>query len=120
MNLTICLAAQINIIRMNILPKFMFLFQCIPIWITKAFFNKLDSLVIYFIWNRKPPRIKEKYLQRPPGQGEMEVPCFRRYYLSCNIRLMRFWVSAHGVDWCRMEADRCYIYSNALLKHYYI
>lgn len=55
-HLPISLAGRINI-RMTILPKFLFLFQCIPILIRKAFFAKIDS-IITFIWNKKRPRIK--------------------------------------------------------------
>lgn len=107
-NLPLSLAGRINIIRMNVLPKFLFLFQCIPIWIAKAFFSKLDSLMSYFIWNGKTPRIKKMFLQRPTCQGGMGLPCFRRYYWSCNIRSMSFWLSTQGADWSRMESESCY------------
>lgn len=56
--LPISLAGQINIIRMNILPKYLFLFQCIPI-LNNFFFPKIDSLITSFIWNKKTPRIKQ-------------------------------------------------------------
>lgn len=36
-NLPISLGGQINIVRMNIPPKFLYLFQCIPIVINKDF-----------------------------------------------------------------------------------
>lgn len=90
---------------MNILPKFLFLFQCIPILINNTFFTKLDSLISNFIWNKKTPRIKKYFLQRPKYQGGMGLPCFRRYYWSCNIRSLSFWLSPRGADWVRMESD---------------
>ena len=40
----------ISIIKMNILPKCLFLFQCIPYFLTKIFFTK-HSLISSFIWN---------------------------------------------------------------------
>lgn len=106
-SLPISLAGRINIVRMNILPKFLFLFQNIPILITKSFFNKLDSLISYFIWNKKTPKIKKTFLQRPPSQGGMGLPCFRLYYWSCNIRSLSFWLDTRGTDWTGMEKETC-------------
>ena len=109
--LPVSLVGRINIIRMNILPKFLFLFQCIPLYITKKFFTKLDSLISQFIWNRKNPRIKKAYLQRPKELGGMGLPRFRFYYWSCNIRAISFWCNVRGVDWAEMENQSCHLTS---------
>uniref|UniRef100_A0A3P9ITT7 Reverse transcriptase domain-containing protein n=1 Tax=Oryzias latipes TaxID=8090 RepID=A0A3P9ITT7_ORYLA len=93
--LPISLAGRINIVRMNILPKFLFLFQNVPILITKSFFNKLDSLISYFIWNKKTPKIKKTFLQRPPSQGGMGLPCFS----SLLLVFMLAWM-LYGKNYC--------------------
>ncbi|CAI5697409.1 unnamed protein product [Oreochromis niloticus] len=102
--LPISLAGRINIIRMSTLPKFLFLFQCIPILITKTFFKKIDQLISQFIWNKKTPRIKKVFLQRPKITGGMGLPCFQFYYWACNIRCMSFWDGENRPDWEHMES----------------
>uniref|UniRef100_A0A669EME8 Reverse transcriptase domain-containing protein n=1 Tax=Oreochromis niloticus TaxID=8128 RepID=A0A669EME8_ORENI len=78
--LPISLAGRINIIRMSTLPKFLFLFQRIPILITKTCFKKIDQLISQFIWNKKTPRIKKVFPQRSKITGGMGLPCFQFYY----------------------------------------
>lgn len=90
-HLHLSLAGRVNIIKMNILPKFLFLFQCIPIFINKSFFRQLDREIGRFIWNKKPPRIKKDFLQRPKHVGGMGLPNFQYYYWACNIRTLSFW-----------------------------
>lgn len=101
--LPISLAGRINIIKMNVLPKYLFLFQCVPILLNKKFFTKIDSLISSFIWNKKAPRIKKSFLQRPKSMGGMGLPSFRLYYWACNIRCMSFWNSTVKSDWEQME-----------------
>uniref|UniRef100_A0A8C5MHD9 Reverse transcriptase domain-containing protein n=1 Tax=Leptobrachium leishanense TaxID=445787 RepID=A0A8C5MHD9_9ANUR len=48
---------RINIIKMSILPKFLYLFQTLPIHVTPSFFNTLRSLFGKFIWADKRPRV---------------------------------------------------------------
>lgn len=85
------LAGRISVIKMNILPKFLFLFQCIPYFLTKTFFTKLDSLISSFIWNNKTPRIRKLFLQRPKMQGGMALPNFKIYYWAANIKSLLCW-----------------------------
>ncbi len=97
-NLPISLAGWINIVRMNILSNFLFLFQCIPILINIAFFNKLDSLISNFIWNKKTPRIKKTFLQRHKIQGGMGLPCFWLIIGHVMSTLCHFGVAHWGLN----------------------
>lgn len=78
--LPLSLGGRINTVKMNILPKFLYIFQCLPIFLTKSFFTKLNNQISSFIWNKKPPRIKRSVLQRPRSMGGMALPNFLYYY----------------------------------------
>uniref|UniRef100_A0A8C9ZKR3 Reverse transcriptase n=1 Tax=Sander lucioperca TaxID=283035 RepID=A0A8C9ZKR3_SANLU len=55
---------RINIIKMSILPKFLYLFQSIPLHIPASFFSSLNKTLTKFIWNSKRPRLHSlSYLQ---------------------------------------------------------
>lgn len=47
------------------LDKFLYLFQCIPIYLTKSFFTNLNSQISQFIWNKKQPRVRKEMLHLP-------------------------------------------------------
>lgn len=110
-HLHLSLAGRVNIIKMNILPKFLFLFQCIPIFINKSFFRQLDREISRFIWNKKPPRIKKDFLQRPKRVGGMGLPNFQYYYWPCNIRTLSFWAQppepGDQSAWLQIEHASC-------------
>uniref|UniRef100_A0A0E9RA20 Uncharacterized protein n=1 Tax=Anguilla anguilla TaxID=7936 RepID=A0A0E9RA20_ANGAN len=38
--------------------------QCIPIFLPQAFFQKIDNLILEFIWNKKPQRLRKDFLQK--------------------------------------------------------
>lgn len=102
------LAARINSVKMNTLPKFSYLFQCIPIFLPQAFFRKIDSLILEFIWNKKPPRLRRDFLQRPKPLGGMALPNFRFYYWATNLRILQYWFRSDAFHpppaWLAMES----------------
>jgi len=55
-SLPLSLIGRINSIKMNILPRFLFLFQCLPIFLSKSFIQMLDKMISKFIWAGKNPR----------------------------------------------------------------
>ena len=110
-HLPLTLAGKVNIVKMNVLPRFMFLFQCIPIVLNKSFFGHLDSEISKFVWNKRKPRIRRAFLQRPKCVGGLGLPNFQNYYWACNIRNLSFWnrykVSDDRPAWLHIEEDSC-------------
>ena len=48
---------RINAIKMNMLPRLLYLFQSLPVGVPQTQFNKWDKLISRFIWEGKRPRI---------------------------------------------------------------
>lgn len=67
---------RINTLKMDTLPKLLYLYQTIPVIIPKSFFSTLRSLSIRFLWNKGLSRIKFKLLTRPKLQGGTGLPDF--------------------------------------------
>lgn len=88
--LPLSLAARINLIKMVVMPKFLYLFQHIPIYITKSFFDKLDGTISKFLWGNKPARIRKAILQSPKSEGGLALPILRRYYWAANVQKMLY------------------------------
>ena len=84
--LPLSLAGRINAVKMNVLPKCLYLFQCVPILIRRTFFVALDKSISTFIWNNKPSRIRKAFLQRPKQSGGMALPNFEYYYWCYELR----------------------------------
>ncbi len=89
--LPLSLAGRVNLIKMVILPKFLYLFQHIPICLKKAFFVNLDQQFNTFIWHNKPACIRKDILQLPKPEGGLALPNFRGYFWACNINKLLYW-----------------------------
>ena len=70
---------RVNIIKMVVLPKFTYLFQNVPIFLTSSILKTLDSIIMAFIWAFKPPHIS-KALQKPTEESGLGLLVFRHYY----------------------------------------
>lgn len=115
--LNLSLAARNNSVKMNTLPKFLYLFQCVPIFLPQVFFSKIDTIILEFIWNKKPPRIRKQFLHRPKALGGMALP----NYWAANHRIIQFWLQFNSDRslpiWLKIEAASCNPVSLAALAH---
>ena len=71
---------------MNVLPKCLYLFQCIPLDLPKSIFKSIDKIFTSFKWDGKKPRIRLELLQRPRLQGGQALPNVCHYYWASNVK----------------------------------
>lgn len=82
-----------NILKMTILPKFLYLLQTIPIHIPADYFNQIRSIFIKFLWAGKKPRLHRKILSLPKRYGGLAMPELQTYYRATHLSRL--------IDWCR-------------------
>lgn len=105
--LHLSLAGRVNCIKMNILPRFLYLFQSLPVFLPKTFFRSINKPILSFLWGGKNPRIRKELLQRQRPQGGLALPNFIGYYWAANLQKIICWYNSHEVDWCKAEANTC-------------
>lgn len=106
-NLPLTLLGRINVVKMNILPKLIFLFQSLPLFLPKHFFDSLDKIIGGFIWDGKPPRVRKRLLQRCRLSGGLALPDFQSYYWAVHIHKICYWLRSFRSPWCNMELSSC-------------
>ena len=47
------LAGRIQMIKMNVLPRYLYVFQHLPIFLPKSFFTAVNKIISSFIWTAK-------------------------------------------------------------------
>ncbi len=94
---------------MIFLPKILYLFQNIPIFLPKIFFKQLDSIIIPFLWDYKAHIIGKAHLCKPKAVGGMALPNFALYYYACALQNIIMWLD-HTIalsTWIQMEREAC-------------
>lgn len=85
-SLPLSVMGRISSIKMNILPRLLCLFQCLPTFLPKSFFCMLDQVFSKFIWAGKNPRECRAVLQRSQQNGGLALPNFLFYYWAANLQ----------------------------------
>ncbi len=113
----ISLVGRINIIKMSILPKFLYLFQSIPLPLPNTFLSTLKKAFTRFIWNNKQPWLRLSLLYLPYDRGGLQVPNIKLYYWAAHLRTAMFYFSTDHPSWVDIEKEelslplQSYIYS---------
>uniref|UniRef100_A0A8C6SR27 Reverse transcriptase domain-containing protein n=1 Tax=Neogobius melanostomus TaxID=47308 RepID=A0A8C6SR27_9GOBI len=115
----ISMIGRINLIKMAILPKFLYLFQSLPLPLPKSFFKEINAIFSRFIWNNRKSRLRFKLLYLPYDRGGLQMPCLQWYYWAAQLRSAMFYFSTQSPPaWVSIEQTisklplKLYIYSS--------
>lgn len=90
-----------NLLKMSILPKFIYLIQALPIHIPPFFFRQIHALFIRFVWAHKRPRLRRSQMTLPKQFGGLALPDIRLYYMASHLGRI--------LDWRRNGSSKLWI-----------
>uniref|UniRef100_A0A1A8AUT3 Reverse transcriptase domain-containing protein n=2 Tax=Nothobranchius furzeri TaxID=105023 RepID=A0A1A8AUT3_NOTFU len=104
-SLPISLMGRINIYKMSILPKVLYVYQNIPLPPPVDWFSRIKKLVLGFLWQNGRPRIRLSLLHLPYNEGGVMCPNIEWYYWACQIRSIRYYFDLNNApQWSEMES----------------
>lgn len=92
------------IIRMNILPRSLFLFKALHLNIKSLTFRHWDRMLLKFIWVNKKPRVKMKTLKLAKRFGGLALPNLQTYYRAAYIQTIQ---TERQTKWKSIELASC-------------
>uniref|UniRef100_A0A671WYD5 Reverse transcriptase domain-containing protein n=1 Tax=Sparus aurata TaxID=8175 RepID=A0A671WYD5_SPAAU len=90
-SLPLSLIGRVNLFKMNILPRLLYVFQMVPVLLTRKSLSILNSSLSSFLWRNKRARLKLQKLQLRLEEGGLSLPKIKYYQLACLGRYLWEW-----------------------------
>uniref|UniRef100_A0A8C5MEQ8 Reverse transcriptase domain-containing protein n=1 Tax=Leptobrachium leishanense TaxID=445787 RepID=A0A8C5MEQ8_9ANUR len=95
---------RIHSVKMNILPRILFLFQTLPLLLTRRDLAGLQQAIDSFIWQNKRHRVARRILYRPKTRGGLGLPNLYLYYCAAQLTQVVAWHSSASTRrWVALE-----------------
>uniref|UniRef100_A0A8C5PK30 Reverse transcriptase domain-containing protein n=1 Tax=Leptobrachium leishanense TaxID=445787 RepID=A0A8C5PK30_9ANUR len=85
---------RIHSVKMNVLPRILFLFQTLPLLLTRRDLAGLQQAIDSFVWQNKRRRIARHLLYRPKTRGGLGLPNLYLYYCAAQLAQVVAWHSS--------------------------
>uniref|UniRef100_A0A8C5PT13 Reverse transcriptase domain-containing protein n=1 Tax=Leptobrachium leishanense TaxID=445787 RepID=A0A8C5PT13_9ANUR len=97
---------RINCIKMNLLPRLLYLFQALPIWVCPRSLRQLQSQIEGFVWAGGRRRVSKYVLYRPKERGGLGLPHLYKYFQAAQVaQFVMFHLPQHSQRWADLESD---------------
>lgn len=95
---------SINVLKMNILPSFLYLFQTIPLAPPYKLFVTMKKMFCNYIWSSRCSRLCMTLLHLPYNRGRLKLPFLQGYYWAAQRRAASYWFEHQSpLQWIRMQ-----------------
>jgi hypothetical protein len=85
----------INIVKMVILPKAIYVSNAIPVKLPMALFTKTVKSILRSTWKPKSPQIGKSLLSKNTNAGGITIPNFKLSYRAIVLKTAWYW---HKID----------------------
>ena len=101
-----CHSLATESVRMNVLPRQLFLFQSLPILVPQSIFKLLEKFISKCIWQNQRPRIRLKVLMSAKEKGGLNLPNLKFCYWAAHLRTVVAWVVGDlETGWVSIECN---------------
>lgn len=95
---------RIEIIKINVLPLLLYLFQSLPLEVPQKQFDEWNGWISRFIWNSRRPRVQFKTLQLKKEKGGRALPRLQDYYYAAQLKPLVYWCAPnYEAKWKSLE-----------------
>lgn len=103
-NHLLSLVERIQIIKSFVLPKLLYVFRVLPIWLQSSCIIKWQKACVDFVWSHKIHRIAFKHMKRPLRLRGLAVPDVKLYFhASILAGLIKLYNSNYKSKWKQLE-----------------
>lgn len=95
---------RVNVIKMNVLPRIIYILYTIPITLPQIFFKQIKRALTKFVWGDKHPRISYEILRRQKEEGGLGLPDVNLYYKAMAlVRILNWRHDTANKIWVNLE-----------------